>query len=150
LAEPHNRLEEIVSRLRTQGYRLTPQRMAVLRVLIGNQEHLSIDQIYERVKVDFPMTSLATVYKTLAVLKEMGEVLELGFGSDSNRYDSNLHPHAHLTCVKCKKIIDVDIDIGRIVPEELTQEIARRTGYQMVSCRLDFFGICPQCQRELN
>jgi Fur family peroxide stress response transcriptional regulator len=141
---PQARLENVTTRLREQGHRLTPQRMAVLKVLIGNKEHLSAEQIYERVRVDFPMTSLATIYKTVAVLKEMGEVLELGFSDDSNRYDGSSHPHPHLICVKCKKIADVDTaDLS-----QLPEEIAQKTGYQIVSHRFDFFGVCPQCQEN--
>lgn len=61
--------------------------MAVIEILLGDEKHLSAKQIYERVKVDFPMTSLATIYKTLAVLKKMGEILEIDLGTDSARYD---------------------------------------------------------------
>jgi len=146
MIEHQTRLEEVIARLREQGLRLTPQRMAVLKVLISNNEHLSAEQIYERVKVDFPMTSLATIYKTVTVLKEMGEVLELGFSDDSNRYDGNPHPHPHLICTMCKKIMDIDADdLG-----ELPKQVARRTGYKIVSHRFDFYGICPQCQENSN
>lgn len=145
MAESHARLEKVIARLREQGHRLTPQRMAVLKVVIGNKEHLSVEQIYGRVKVDFPMTSLATIYKTLAVLKEMGEVLEVDLGTDGARYDgNNPHPHPHLICIECGSIVDLDLaDIS-----ELPAELARKTGYQIVSYRFDFFGICPQCQKK--
>ena len=145
MIEPQARLEEVIARLREQGHRLTPQRMAVLKVLIGNKEHPSAEQIYERVKVDFPMTSLATIYKTVALLKGMGEVLEIDLGTDGARYDGgDPHPHPHLICIECGSIIDVDAtDLS-----ELPQEVARRTGYRIVSHRFDFFGICPQCQEN--
>ena len=77
MADPEARLDEMITRLKERGHRLTPQRMAVLKILAVSEGHPSVEQIYERVKVDFPMTSLATVYKTVALLKEMGEVLEL-------------------------------------------------------------------------
>ena len=139
------RLEELVARLREQGHRLTPQRMAVLKTLVTNEEHLSVEQIYERVRADFPMTSLATIYKTVAVLKEMGEVLELGFSNDSSRYDgSKPYPHPHLICIKCKNIVDIDI----ATLDALSLKIAQKTGYRIVNHRLDFYGICPQCQEK--
>jgi Fur family peroxide stress response transcriptional regulator len=145
MAEQQTRLEELIARMRERGHRLTPQRMAVLKILVGNKEHLSAEQIYARVKADFPMTSLATIYKTVAVLKEMGEVLELGFSDDSSHYDGdNPHPHPHLICIKCRSIIDVDA----ASLSELPQEVAQQTGYRVVSHRLDFFGICPQCQAD--
>lgn len=144
MPEANARLENVTARLRKQGHRLTPQRMAVIKVLIGNKEHLNVEQIYERVKVNFPMTSRATIYKTVAVLREMGEVLELGFSDDSNRYDGSAHPHPHLICVKCKKIKDIDPADLSTLPDE----VAQKTGYQIISHRFDFFGICPQCQEK--
>ncbi len=143
MVESQTRLEELIAKLRERGYRLTPQRMAVLKVLVGSKKHPSAEQIYEQVKIDFPMTSLATIYKTVAVLKEMGEILELSFSDDSSHYDGgSSHPHPHLVCIKCKSITDVDVTgVGG-----LPQEVALRTGYQIVSYRFDFFGVCPRCQ----
>jgi len=143
MADPQARLDEMITRLKERGHRLTPQRMAVLKILTANEGHPSVEQIYECVKVEFPMTSLATIYKTVTLLKEMGEVLELGFSDGSNRYDG-IRPdsHPHLICTKCKNIVDLQVATLSGLP----QEIAQSTGYQMVSHRLDFFGICPQCQ----
>jgi Fur family peroxide stress response transcriptional regulator len=145
MADPQARLDEMITRLKEQDHRLTPQRMAVLKILAASEGHPSVEQVYEHVKVDFPMTSLATIYKTVTLLKEMGEVLELGFSHDSNRYDGNKpYPHPHLICTKCRNILDPEIaTLG-----ELRQEVARSTGYRIMSHRLDFFGVCPQCQEK--
>jgi Fur family peroxide stress response transcriptional regulator len=146
MADPQARLDEMITRLKERGHRLTPQRMAVLKILAAGEEHPSVEQIYECVRAEFPMTSLATVYKTVTLLKEMGEVLELGFSDDSNRYDGiRPYPHPHLICTRCRKIVDPEV----ATLSELPQEVAQRTGYQIVNHRLDFFGICPQCQEEL-
>lgn len=143
MPDPQTRLDEVIAKFREQGYRLTPQRMAVLKVLASSERHPSVEQIYEHVKADFPMTSLATIYKTVTLLKEMGEVLELGFSSDSNHYDGRRpYPHPHLICVKCRTIMDLEI----ATLSELPQEMARRTGYRIVNHRLDFLGVCPRCQ----
>ena len=145
MADPQARLDELTTGLRERGNRLTPQRMAVLKILAASEGHPSVEQIYERVKTDFPMTSLATIYKTVTLLKEMGEVLELGFSDDSNRYDGNKpYPHPHLICTKCKNIVDPKV----VTLSELHQEMAQSTNYRIVSHRLDFFGICPQCQEK--
>jgi Fur family peroxide stress response transcriptional regulator len=145
MADPQARLDELVDKLKERGNRLTPQRMAVLKILAASEGHPSVEQIYECVKVDFPMTSLATVYKTVTLLKEMGEVLELGFSDDSNRYDGNKpYPHPHLICTKCRNILDPEVaTLG-----ELRREVAQSTGYRIMSHRLDFFGVCPQCQEK--
>jgi Fur family peroxide stress response transcriptional regulator len=145
MANPEARLDELTTRLKERGNRLTPQRMAVLKILATGEGHPSVEQIYERVKVDFPMTSLATIYKTVTLLKEMGEVLELGFSDGSNRYDGNKpYSHPHLICTKCKNI--VDLQVANL--NELPQKVAQSTGYRIMSQRLDFFGICPQCQEK--
>ncbi|HUT15370.1 MAG TPA: transcriptional repressor [Anaerolineae bacterium] len=145
MVKSRQRLDALVGRLREKGHRLTPQRMAVLKVLIGSHEHPSAEQIHARVKAELPMTSLATTYKTLAVLKQMEEVLEINLGNDGSRYDAgNPTPHPHVVCLECGSIMDVDVgDLS-----DLPREVARRTGYQIVSHRLDFFGVCPRCQEK--
>jgi Fur family peroxide stress response transcriptional regulator len=142
VSEPEARLNELIAKLQERNYRITPQRRAVLKVLAASDGHPSAEQIYERIKPDFPMTSLATVYKTVTLLKEMGEVLELGFGDGGNRYDGNKpYPHPHLICTECGEICDLEIAALDEVPRHVMQE----TGYQIVSHRLDFYGICPRC-----
>ena len=139
------RLDELIARLKEQGFRLTPQRKAVLKVLADSPNHPSVEQIYRQVKKDFPMTSLATVYKTVTLLKELGEVLELGFADGSNRYDGRKpNPHPHLICIQCHKILDPDVDGWKDLPQALSES----TGFHILSHRLDFYGICPQCQKR--
>jgi Fur family transcriptional regulator, peroxide stress response regulator len=143
--EQLERLHVLIRRLKERGHRMTPQRVAVLKILASSTEHLTADQIHQRVLQEFPMTSLATVYKTVNLLKEMGELLELSFGSDSSRFDgSRPHPHPHLICTSCQQILDPDIH-GM---NELPEQIARMYGYQIVGHRLDIFGICPECQEK--
>ena len=137
------RMDHMVSKLREHKFRITPQRMAVLRVLAASDRHPSVEMVYGTIKREFPTTSIATVYKTIHVLKQINEVLELGFPDGSNRYDGNKpFPHPHLICTKCRKIIDPDLESLGGVTQELTSE----TGFQITSHRLDFFGICPDCQ----
>jgi Fur family peroxide stress response transcriptional regulator len=143
MADPKVRLETMVQELKEQGYRITPQRWVVLKILAASQGHPSVEKIYDRVRVDFPTTSLATVYKTVSLIKSIGEVLELGFSDGSNRYDGNKpYPHPHVICISCKKIIDPDLSGLK----DMTQELIKETGFQIVSHRLDFFGVCPDCQ----
>lgn len=140
ICDMQRRIDLMTQRLRDQGLRMTPQRLAVLKVLAGNPSHPSAEEIYEQVRKDFPTTSLATVYKTLAALKGTGQVVELRFSNDCNRYDLLTEPHAHLICVRCKSILDLD------GVSEAAQQIAAQYGYTLLSQRMDFFGICPKCQ----
>jgi Fur family peroxide stress response transcriptional regulator len=133
----------MLSKLKSQDFRITPQRLLVTRILAESEGHPTVEQIYEEVKAEFPTTSLATVYKTVSLLKELREILELGFPDGSNRYDGNKpFPHPHVICTKCKEITDPDL----INLDDLSREMSRKTGYRIFSHRLDFFGLCPECQ----
>jgi Fur family peroxide stress response transcriptional regulator len=138
------RLNQMVNRLKDLQYRVTPQRLAVLKVLATSEDHPNVERIYDEVRSHFPTTSLATVYKTVTLLKDIGEVKELGFGHDSSRYDGNKpYPHPHVICTQCQTITDPEI----INLAELSEELAGKTGYKILDQRLDFFGICPRCQK---
>ncbi len=142
MADPKIRLQEMIAKLKARNFRLTPQRLAVLKILAASHDHPSVERTFEQVKKTFPTTSLATIYKTITLLKEVNEILEICF-SESSRFDGNKpYPHPHVICLKCQKIIDPDL-LGL---EGLTEEAAQRTGFKIVNHRLDFFGICPECQ----
>jgi Fur family peroxide stress response transcriptional regulator len=143
MPDPEIRLQNMVAALREGQYRITPQRLAILKVLAESKGHPSVESIFEQVKPNFPTTSLATIYKNMAVLKELGQVLELGFSDGSNRYDGKKpYDHPHVVCTVCKKILDPDM----AALEDMTQELKRKTGFTITHHRLDFFGICPDCQ----
>jgi Fur family peroxide stress response transcriptional regulator len=143
MADPQARFEELVSRLRERQCRMTPQRVALLRLLTSGEDHPSAAQLYDRLRVDFPTISLATVYKTLSLLYDMGEVLELGFSNDVVRYDANKpYPHPHLICIRCRRIVDSEPSLA----PDLAQEIAEGSGFRMIGHRLDIYGLCPDCQ----
>lgn len=143
LEQKEERLAQMLAKLKGRDFRLTPQRLAILSILAGSENHPSVEEIYTEVRRKFPTTSIATVYKTIALLKELNEVLELGFPDGSNRYDGNKpYPHPHAICVKCKKIMDPEISSV----DKLSEEMKQKTGYLLSYHRLDFFGLCPECQ----
>lgn len=145
MANLQDQLKEASARLRARGYRLTPQRIAVLKVLLSERGHPTAEEVYRKVQQDLPTTSLATIYKTLALLADLGEVLEVDLGDGCSRYDAwQTRPHPHLVCVACERIMDLD----EMPLEAPRDEVARRTGYRILAHRLDFFGVCPQCQQE--
>ncbi|NLI48164.1 MAG: transcriptional repressor [Acidobacteria bacterium] len=135
----------MLARLRSRGFRITPQRLAVIEALAASEWHPNVEMVYDEVRVRFPTISLATIYKTIGVLKEIGEVLELGFADSGNRYDGHQpHPHPHLICTRCGAILDPNLDSL----EALTREVACETGFEIVTHRLDFFGICLNCRQS--
>jgi Fur family peroxide stress response transcriptional regulator len=143
MKDPQDRFEELLDKLREQDYRITPQRLALLRLLSISEAHPRAADVHEQLREQFPTISLATVYKTLNLLKEMGEVRELSFCSDDARYDGHdPSPHPHLVCVRCHKIIDLDAaDL-----DGLEQDVASNYDFRIMSHRLDFFGICSECK----
>lgn len=139
------RLERMLDKLKEQNLRITPQRLEALRVLSESVGHPSVEEIHAQVRAKFPTTSLATTYKSVTLMKDLDEVLELGFADGSNRYDGNKpYPHPHVICTRCRKIMDPDLSMLR----DMTEEVAKETGFRITNHRLDFFGLCPECQQK--
>jgi Fur family peroxide stress response transcriptional regulator len=145
LADPEKRFDTIIRKLRDSGHKITPQRMAIVNILARSEGHPSAEDIHARIRHDFPTMSLATVYRNIVLIKSLGEVLELGFPDGSNRYDGNRPaPHPHVICIRCKKIVDPDLDSL----DEMKKEVAVETKFKILNHRLDFFGICSDCLEE--
>lgn len=137
------RLATLLDRLRASGHRLTPQRVAIIRALLEHKGHPTVEQLHLAILPAFPTTSLATVYKTIAMLKEDGEVLELGFGELGSRYDGrHPEPHPHLICTRCGAIADCSLQ----ELDSLVARMAAETGFAVDTHRFDMFGLCPACQ----
>ena len=147
MEDPKTRFKTIIYKLRDKGYKITPQRMAIAKILSSSIGHPSVEDIHVQIKKDFPTMSLATVYRNIILIKSLGEVLELGFPDGSNRYDGNKpYPHPHVICIQCKKIVDPDLDSL----DNLKNEVAEETNFKILNHRLDFFGICSNCSAEKN
>ena len=143
--DPQQRFATIVRKIRESNHKLTPQRLAVARILAASEGHPSVDGIHAQLKNDFPTMSLATVYRNVILIKSLGEVLEIGFPEGGNRYDGNKpYPHPHVICVRCKTIIDPEI--GSL--QDFTREVAKASGFEILTHRVDFFGICRECQSK--
>ena len=98
----------IIDTLRRKGFKATSQRIAICRITLTSREHPTAKRIFIEVKKTYSTVSLATVYKTLHVLKELRLVQELAFSKGENRFDSNMEPHLNVTCLQCGKVIDVN------------------------------------------
>jgi Fur family transcriptional regulator, peroxide stress response regulator len=137
------RVTELTAMLGQAGHRITPQRLYILEALVSDASHPTAEEIYARVRQVCPTTSLATIYKTLETLKQMGEVLELEFSDGSNHYDG-LRPaaHPHVLCRRCGRIEDVEVE----GVATLESEAARASGYQIQAHRIEFYGLCRSCR----
>jgi len=133
----------MVGKLKEGNHKLTPQRLAIIRILSKSENHPSVEDIYSQLQRRFPGISQATVYRNIMLIKALGEVLEIGFASGSTRYDGiKPYPHPHVVCLQCNKIVDPDLDSLR----DMTKEITDESGFEIVTYRLDFFGVCPECR----
>lgn len=144
MPDPKVRFDELIATLRERNFRLTPQRVELVRLIAASEGHPSAAQLYAKIKTQFPTMSQATVYKTLALLKEMNQVLEIDLRDDSH-YDGNrLQPHSHLICMRCSQIVDGDLELDLTSIKKL-EEIS---GYQIVRPQIVFYGICPDCRNK--
>ncbi len=133
---------DLLERLEHQGWRITPQRRAVAVALVGEQVHLTAEEVHVRARAVVPEISLATVYNTLNELAARGEVAEVRVAGGSARYDPNIHrAHHHLVCDGCGLILDVHPDgLGGV---ELSPD--ERNGFTLNDVEVVFRGLCTSC-----
>jgi len=131
--------------LHSSGRRLTRQRRLVLKVIEENREHLDAEALYDRAKVLDPNISLATVYRTLAVLKEMGLVEDHRLGEGHAHFEATREaPHYHFACSGCGRVIEFDAPEVR----QVVRRLSRQEGVEVSSAHLVLAGRCAQCQDE--
>jgi Fur family ferric uptake transcriptional regulator len=134
--------EPLLERLRTRGWRITPQRRAVVGALDGDHVHRTAEQIHADARAVVPEVSIATVYNTLNELVAMGEISELHVGDGSARYDPKVGPdHHHLICGSCGQMYDVD-PVGI---DDLALSSGQRHGMRIDTVEITFRGVCEDC-----
>jgi Fe2+ or Zn2+ uptake regulation protein len=128
---------------RAAGRRLTSQRRLVLEVLEESDEHLDAEALYDRAKSRDPDISLGTVYRALAVLKEMGLVEEHRLGEEHGHFEVvKDKPHYHFICLNCGKVIEFDTPLVA----RIEREVSEREGVCITSAHLRLNGHCARCQ----
>lgn len=135
---------ELTVKLRENGYKVTPQRLAIYDVLEKNDEHPSAEVIYKKLRPKYPSMSFATVYKTVEILNKIDVIQILNTGEDSNRYDANVSKHYHIQCTECGKIENIE---ATEIPGA-QESIVKNTGYSLSGEQVYFYGVCPMCQRK--
>lgn len=125
--------------------RMTHQREIILSELDKCNNHPTADELYERVRLLLPRISLATVYRNLEILSLEGLVKKLATSGRQKRFDSDLDKHNHIYCVQCHRVDNLIKDPVKTI--SLSSEQSR--GYKIAGCRIEFFGICPQCKKKV-
>ena len=124
--------------------RKSKQREAILRVVKSTNSHPTVDWVYEQVREELPHISLGTVYRDLKLLKEEGAISEIALADTLSRFDGETKNHYHFRCKQCGRIYDVD----EPVDEEMDKRVARKTGFKVSYHRLEFYGLCKECQSK--
>ena len=133
----------IAKGLREKGYKLTSQRLEIIRLLSKDTSHPGAMEILKKVRKSLPKVSMSTVYYTLDMLKREGLIRELEFYDRDNRYDVNVKNHINLICQKCGTIEDLHAEI----PLSYDQ-VMERTHFQPVDMRYEYYGYCKKCRRK--
>jgi len=138
-----NLSQRLQDALRAAGGRLTAQRRLILQVLEASDAHLDAETLYEQVKARDLDVSLATVYRTLAVLREFGLVEEHRLGEEHWHFEAVRNaPHYHFTCLRCGDVIEFDT----VLVAQIEQELHDQEGVHVVSSQLHLEGYCARCQ----
>lgn len=123
-------------------YIINRHREAILKVLRATNCHPTADWIYDEVRKEIPNISLGTVYRNLRLLQQSGEILEIDLSGTFSRFDGNPCNHYHFRCEKCGRVFDVDEPVNI----ELDAKVAQKTGFKISYHRLEFRGLCQECQ----
>lgn len=137
------KLGQFIEACRHSGLKITPQRVAVYEVLLTREDHPTVEDIYNEVKKKYPFVSLATVYRTVETLEELGLIRKVAYWGGSVRYDANTSDHHHLICVQCGAIRDVEFCLDWTPPTNIQ-------GYRVHKYSLHIYGVCPVCQAKEN
>lgn len=134
---------QVTTTLKHHGYKLTPQRRAVVQAIISSQDHLTPQGIYEKVSREHPNIGLVTVYRTLEILQELELICELhGSGACHSYTMGSSQHHHHLICSKCGVVIDfTGYDIT-----DLERNISKRNKFKITGHLLEFVGLCQDCR----
>lgn len=136
--------ESMISQMRKKGLKVTPQRLAIIDVLIElGDSHPGASLIYKKAKKKKKSLSLSTTYATLNEFSRHSIIKTLQFDKMEDRYDGNLEEHINLICERCKKILDYNVPIT-VDPKR----IMKKTGFSITDTRLEYYGLCRECREE--
>lgn len=137
--------EQLVARLRGAGLRVTPQRLALHRLLAGAPRHVTAEALLREAAGDLPGLALPTVYSTLELFAELGLVRRVA-APGAARYDTNPSPHDHFTCTGCGALIDLDTSAGRAA----ATRAAEGAGHAVDAATVVVSGRCANCLASAN
>jgi Fur family transcriptional regulator, ferric uptake regulator len=129
-----------------KGLRSTRQRDIILDVFLSTHEHVSVEELYLKIKSMHPGIGSATVYRTLKLFSEAGLANEILLHDGQTRYEHVMagEHHDHLVCTGCNSIIEFENE----TIEKLQEEVAARHGFLIKSHKMEIYGLCASCRRD--
>ena len=133
--------------LKTKGYKMTPQRELVFRSFFELGEHVSVDELFDRVRQVDKAVGYSTVWRNLKLICEVGLAREVNVGDGVTRYDRvTRKPHGHFYCVSCKSLEEFDLNeiAGRLA------KVASAEKFETESFKVEIEGVCQSCRDKEN
>lgn len=142
-------ISKLKANLKEKGYKLTPQRRAIVDIIIEKEgSHLTVEELYDLVKIDCPEIGLATVYRTVQLLEELGVICKISLNDGCNRYELiheyENHKHHHLICTGCGKITEVHGDLLEVIEHNIEEQY----DFAVKDHSLKFYGLCSECRKK--
>lgn len=122
------------------------QRESIKNYLMTTKEHPTADEVYLKVKQEFPNISLGTVYRNLNLLTDIGDAIKISTPNGGDRFDGRLEPHNHFLCTKCGRLLDLDLDMHSI--DEVNRLAAENFDGIITSSSTLFYGECSDCIKK--
>ena len=128
-----------------RGLKSTRQRSLIIETFFGLDGHLSVEELWAKVRATDARVSVATVYRTMKLLAESGLASARNFGDGQTRYEAAVgrHHHDHLICTRCATILEFEND----QIERMQDLVARKHGFKVTSHKMELYGLCRACQR---
>lgn len=148
MTEDWNKDEVLNRYMAERGLKSTRQRSLIIDTFFGANGHLSVEDVWSKVRQQDPKVSVATVYRTMKLLSECGLAHARNFGDGQTRYEPAVgkHHHDHLICTSCGTIVEFEND--RI--EAMQDAVARKHGFKVTSHKMELYGQCRNCQRAVE
>ncbi len=142
MLKTNDQIENFIVQCKTNALSITPQRLAIYKILIKDKTHPNPESVYNSIKPDFPTISLATVYKTLETFEKHNIISVVTPLHETVRYDAEMKNHHHIVCVRCKKVVDLmDDDLDKLqVPKKVIK------GNTFVDFNIQFNVVCAECR----
>lgn len=133
--------------LKTKGFKMTAQRELIFRAFFESDRHVTVEELYDRVRQQDPAIGHSTVWRNLKLMCKVGLANEVNLGDGVTRYDRlTAEPHGHMYCVKCKRFFEFDMEVAMKALTGLT----KAAGFVAEEYKVDIQGYCRSCQETME